>query len=155
MDNHKRAILKDPKEAPASELLERVLGGSYAAYEALQDELCKFDIEQEWQWYSPHKAWYAKGQYFWTTSRGTRKEKNLYWLHVFEGCFCVAVWFLEKNRAELLRADISDKTKRIILETKTFSSKLATFPVVVEVYDAELLSDIYKLINCKKNLEAQ
>ena len=53
--------LRDPVAEPTSELLECILGGSYAAYEVLQDALPELEIEQEWQWYTPHKAWFAKG----------------------------------------------------------------------------------------------
>ena len=151
--NHDDLRLRDPGETPTRDLLEQTLGDSYAAYELLQESLPGLEIEQEWQWYTPHKAWYAKGQHFWTTPRGTRKEKNLYWLHVFEGYFNVAVWFLEKNRAEILKADIADKTKQIIRDAKTFG-KMATFPVAFEVTDAGPLADIYTLIKCKKRLEA-
>jgi len=110
------------------------------------------DIEQEWQWYTPHKAWFAKGQHWWTTPRGTRKEKNLYWLHVFEGFFSVAVWFLEKNRAEILRAGVSEKTKQIIHDAETMG-KMATFPVVLDIIAVEPLADVCALIDCKKRLE--
>ena len=153
MNNHENLRLRDKSETPTNEVLQKVLGGSYAAYEAFQDEIGKYDIEQEWQWYTPHKAWFAKGQHFWTTARGTRKEKNLYWLHVFEGSFNVAVWFLEKNRAGILRAGVGDKTKQIILDAKTFG-KMQTFPVIFDVADAEPLADIFTLITCKKRLEA-
>jgi len=152
MDKNENLRLRDPNITPTSELLERTLGGSYAAYEAFQDALPGLEIEQEWQWYTPHKAWFAKGQHFWMSPRGTRKEKNLYWLHVFDGSFDVAVWFLEKNRIEILRADLSEETKRIIREAKTFG-KMATFPVVIKVTDIESLADVYTLIECKKRLE--
>jgi len=148
----KKLQLRDPGMTPTSELLEQTLGGSFAAYEMLQEALPGLEIEQEWQWYAPHKAWFAKGQHFWTTARGTRKEKNLYWLHVFEGSFDVAVWFLEKNRIEILRADLGEETKQIIREAKTFG-KMATFPVVIEVADIKSLADIYTLIDYKKRLE--
>jgi len=152
MMNHENLRLRDPGVTPSSELLEQTLDDSYAAYELLQEALPGLEIEQEWQWYTPHKAWYAKGQHFWTTPRGTKKEKNLYWLHVFEGYFNVAVWFLEKNRAEILRAGVSEKTKRLIRDAKTMG-KMATFPVIFEVTSAEPLADIYTLIDCKKRLE--
>ena len=150
--NHDGLRLRDPSMTPTSELLEQTLGESFSTYELLQEELPGLEIEQEWQWYTPHKAWYAKGQHFWTTARGTRKEKNLYWLHVFDGYFNVAVWFLEKNRAEILRADISENTKQLICEAKTMG-KMATFPVMFNVTTTEPLADIYELIECKKRLE--
>ena len=152
MDKNENLQLRDPGVTPTSELLQQVLGGSYAAYEAFQEALPGLEIEQEWQWYTPHKAWFAKGQHFWTSPRGTRKEKNLYWLHVFEGSFDVAVWFLEKNRFEILCADLSEETKQIIREAKMFG-KMATFPVVIKVTGIESLADIYTLIDYKKRLE--
>ena len=152
MNNHDNLRLRDPDITPTSEILEQTLGASYAAYEALQDALAGLEMEQDWQWYTPHKAWFAKGQHFWTTPRGTRKEKNLYWLHVYEGCFSVAVWFKEKNRAEIMRAAVSEKTKQLIRDGQTYG-KMPTFPVVFDITTTEPLADIYALIECKKELE--
>jgi len=152
MNHHEKLRLKDPDMPPTNELLMQTLAGSYAASDAFQDSLPGLALEQDWQWYMPHKAWFAKGQHFWTTPRGTKKEKNLYWLHVYEGRFSVAVWFLEKNRFEILHADVSGDAKQIIREAKTFG-KMATFPVVIEVTGIESLADIYTLIDYKKRLE--
>ena len=152
MEKHDDLQLKDREVLPTSEVLEQVLGESFAAYEALQDALPGLEIEQTWQWYTPHKAWFAKGQHFWTTPRGTKKEKTLYWLHVYEGYFCVAVWFKQKNRQELLNADISEKTKQLILAAQTMG-KVPTFPVVFIITNAEAFADIYALLECKKRLE--
>jgi len=152
MNNHEKLRLREPEVTPASEVLEQALGDSYAAYEAFQDALPNLEIEQEWQWYTPYKAWFAKGQHFWTTPRGARKEKNLYWLHVYEGYFSVAVWFKERNRAEVLMADVSEKTKQLIRDAATMG-KLPTFPVVLDITTAEQLADIYALLDCKKRIE--
>ena len=144
--------LRNPIITPTGELLECILGDSYAAYEALQDALPRLEIEQKWQWYTPHKAWFAHGQHFWTTPKSTKKEKNLYWLHVFDGYFDVAVWFKEKNRMELLAADVSDKTKQLIRDSETFG-KVPTFPVVTTVKSTDALADVFTLIDWKKRLE--
>ena len=152
MNKNDKLQLRDPIITPDSGLLECILGESYAAYEALQNALPGMEMEQEWQWYTPHKAWFAKGQHFWTTPRGTEKDKNLYWLHVFDGYFDVAVWFKEKNRIELLAADVSEKTKQLILETATFG-KVPTFPVVTTVKSTDALADVFTLIDWKKKLE--
>jgi len=148
---HENLRLREP-EMPTDEALVKVLGGSYAAYEAFQDALPKIEIEQEWQWFPSHKVWAARGWHFYATARGTRKEKTLYWLYVYEGYFTVSVWFKKKNRAEALKADVSEKTKQLITEAKTFG-KVPTFPVVFEMTAAEPLTDIYTLIDCKKRLE--
>ena len=152
MDKHDKLQLKDREAIPTNKILKETLGSSYIAYEVFQEALPNFDIEQDWQWYTPHKAWFAKGQYFWTTPRGTRKEKNLYWLHVYEGFFCVAVWFKEKNRNELLSTDVSEQTKQIIRDAKTMG-KLPTFPVVFNITTAKSFSDIYTLLDYKKKME--
>ena len=129
MNSHEKLQFKDPNSPPTSETLTETLGESYTAYETLQETLSNMDIEQVWQWYKPYKAWFAKGQHFWTTARGTRKEKTLYWLHVYEEHFCVAIWFKEKNRTEILNADVSEETRQLIREAKEWSCKMLTFAV--------------------------
>ena len=152
MNDHENLQLREPQVTPTRELLEQILGDSYAAYETFQDALPGLEMEQEWQWYTPYKAWFAKGQHFWVTPRGARKEKNLYWLYVYDGYFSVAVWFKEKNRTEVLRADISEKTKKLIRDAETMG-KLPTFPVVFDITTVEPLADIYLLLDCKKRIE--
>ena len=152
MNDHEKLRLREPEVTPTSELLEQTLGDSFAIYETFQDTLPNLEIEQDWQWYTPYKAWFAKGQHWWVTPRGTRKEKNLYWLYIYEGYFSVAVWFKEKNRTEVLRADVSEKTKKLIRDTKTMG-KLPTFPVVFDITTVEPLVDIYILLDCKKRIE--
>ena len=156
MDNREKWQLREFESMPTNEVLKQVLSDeSYAAYEELQDALPDLDIEQEWQWYKPYKAWFAKGQHYWMTPKGAGKDKNIYWLHVYDGYFCVMVWFKEKNRMELLNSEVSDKTKEMIRDAKEWSCTMPTFPVTVEVTDTEPLTDIFKLIACKKRLEAK
>ena len=152
MDKHEKLRLREPDVPPTNTVLEQVLGDSYAAYETLQEALPHLEIEQDWQWYTPYKAWFAKGQHWWTTPRGARKEKTLYWLHVFDGYFSVAVWFKEKNREEILGADVSEQTKQRIRDAKTMG-KVPTFPVVMDITTVDELDDVYMLIDCKKRLE--
>ena len=152
MNNQRQLQLREREVFPTDEALKEALGSSYAAYETFRNALSGFGIEQQWQWYTPHKAWFAKGQYRWTTSRGTIKEKNLFWLHFFEGYFSVAVWFKEKNRMETLNADVSEKTKHLILDGKTMGN-MPTFPVIFDVATVEPLDDIFTLIDCKRRLE--
>jgi len=152
MNKQHKLALREVSITPTNHTVEQAIGNSYAAYEALQAALPSLDITQEWQWYTPHKTWAARGQHKWTTPRGTNKEKTLYWLHVFEGHFTVAVWFKEKNRIEALKADISEKTRELITNASTMG-KLPTFPVEFEVTTADCIPDICTLIECKKRLE--
>jgi len=152
MEKQKNLQLKEYDVTPTAEVLEQVLKDSYFAYETFQEALPNLDMEQNWQWYTPHKAWFAKGQYWWTNTRGTRKEKNLYWLYVYEGYFTVAIWFKEKNRTEVLKCNVSEKTKKIICDAKTHTG-VPTFPVIFDITNTESFTDIYTLIECKKAIE--
>jgi len=152
MKNHEAFWLRNPELPPSISELEQALGESYHAYKIFQEALPKLEIEQEWQWYTPYRAWFARGQYRWTTPRGTKKEKTLYWLYVFEGHFSIAVWFKEKNRHEVLNVDVGEKTRQLILDAETMG-KLPTFPALFDVTTAESFADIYALINLKKRLE--
>jgi len=75
MNNGENLRLRNPEVIPTSLILEITLGDNYAVFEAFQEGLRNLDIEQEWQWYIPHKAWFARGQHWWTTPRGKNKEK--------------------------------------------------------------------------------
>ena len=47
MNDHENLRLRDPAITPTSEILEKVLGGSFATYEAFQEALPELEIEQE------------------------------------------------------------------------------------------------------------
>jgi len=149
---HEKLQLRDQVIIPTNTQLEQVLGESFAAYEAFLDALPGLEINHEWHWYTPSKVWVGRGQHKWVTPRGTNKEKTLYWLYVFEGWFNVSVWFKEKNRAAILEADVSDKTRKLISDSKTYG-KLPTFPVEFKIVSTQQLADIYVLIEQKKHLE--
>ena len=151
--DYSKLRLRDPYVEPTDEVLREVLGESYAVYQKFQKALGGLELKQEWTYYNGcGKSWMAKGIFRWTTSRGTKKEKVIYWSSAWDGYFCVTIWFKEKNRAEVLKVEVSEKTKRLIREAKMLG-KMPTFPVVFEVTTDEPLADIYKLIECKKRLE--
>ena len=77
----------------------------------------------------------------------------LYWLHVYEEHFCVAIWFKEKNRTEILNADVSEETRQLIREAKEWSCKMPTFPVIFDITMSVPIDDIRVLIDYKKRLE--
>lgn len=154
MSKYENLRLKEPNVIPTFEVLEKVLGDSFIAYETFLDELSSFEIEQDWQYYNCGcKSWMAKGQYRWVTKRGTDKEKTIYWLSIWDGYFRVVIWFLEKNRLEILKSNVTEKTKEIIRGAKTFG-KLMTFPLEFDITSVSPLGDIYTLIGFKKQLEA-
>jgi len=149
--------LREQHIEPTQDVLKGALGESYKTYETFVSGLCDLDIENVWQFYPcfATKAWMGRGEYKWTTPRGANKAKNIYWLSVWEELFKVAVWFKEDNRAEILNADVSEGTKKLIRESKMFGPKMRTFPVEFEVIDVDNLSDIYTLLKYKIRLEAR
>ncbi|MCL2549755.1 MAG: DUF3788 domain-containing protein [Methanimicrococcus sp.] len=152
MDNYENLRLRDPEVTPTDEVLEQTLGGSYTAYTAFRDSPAGFGIEQEWKYYTDGKAWFAKGLRKWTTPRGAKKEKTVYWLSAWDGYFRVTIYFKEKNRQEVQKTEVGDKTKQIIAEAKTMG-KLMTFPLIFDIRTADLPADIGALIECKKRIE--
>lgn len=156
MSKYQDLRLRESEIEPTDKVLAKALGDSYGAYKAFCKGLAGLELEQVWQFYPcvGTKAWMARGVFKWTTPRGAKKEKNLYWLSVWDKCFKVSVWFKGPNRAEVLKLEISDKTKRSVTEAKIMGEKMNTFPVEFEVTTAEQLADIYELIQCKKRLEA-
>ena len=54
----------------------------------------------------------------------------------------------------MLTADVSEKTKQIVRDSKPVMNA-STFPVMFKVTTTEELTDIYTLINCKKRIEAK
>ena len=100
------------------------------------------------------KCWLAQGKYKWCTPRGAKKEKTIYWSAAWDKYFVVAIWFKEDNRPEILRADVSEKTKQLIRNGKMFGPKMRTFPVEFEVTDTGQIADICTLIKFKQKLEA-
>ena len=149
--------LREPDIFPTEEVLGKVLGESYSAYEVFQDELPKLDIEHEWKYYpSPMcgKCWLARGMYRYTTPRGANKEKNLYWSSAWDKYFVVAIWFKEDNRDEILKSNVSEETKQLIRKGKMFGPKMRTFPVEFEITSSAQIADVCTLLRYKKRLEA-
>ena len=66
----------------------------------------------------------------------------------------VAIWFKEDNRAEILRADVSEETKELIRKGKMFGPKMRTFPVEFEIRDTKQIADVCTLLKYKIRLEA-
>jgi len=154
---HENLRLRDQNITPTQEVLKEALDASHGAYDAFVNGLRDLEIENVWQYFPcfATKAWMGRGEYKWTTLRGTNKTKNIYWLSVWDGYFNVAVWFKEDNRGEILKADVGESTKELIRAGKMFGPKMRTFPVEFEIEDIAQLADVYTLLKHKIQLEAR
>ncbi|MDL2311126.1 DUF3788 domain-containing protein [Peptostreptococcaceae bacterium OttesenSCG-928-C18] len=151
MKNEAQQLLKDSNIKPTDEIINNGLGETSIIYKEFLEELKKYGITlMEWRYYNDGKAWLSKGEYKWTTSRGTNKVKPIFWLSIWEGFFKVSFSFSEKVKDEILGLGISKKTREVIVNTELMGKKMKYLPVIFDVYSAEQFSDIFKLAEFRK-----
>lgn len=133
--------LKNKQEFPTDEVLKRVLGDSYVAFEKLLTAFEKEELVPEWNYYNDGKAWLCKI---------LSKKKNLGWLIVYDKYFVVSCYFTEKHLDKIADLNISDSIKESFYTAKS-SGKLIPMPITIETN--ELPEDVLKMILFKKSLK--
>lgn len=133
--------LKDANEFPTPEVLDKVLGDSYRAFEKLSAEFADFGIVPEWRYYNDGKAWLCKLML---------NKKNLGWLHVYDNYFNVSCFFTEKHFEAIEKLDVANEIKEEFYHSKT-TGKL--IPMAIRITDNKLPEDVMKMIAFKKNLK--
>jgi len=130
---------KDKNAEPNDENLSLVLGGSFSAYQLLQEKLLEDDASLEWRFYKDG-GWLAKV---------TRKKKTIIWGSAEDGYFSASFLFSEKPhlRAGVLELDIADERKNKLVSTPGGNY----FSIAIDIYDEKDLPDVYKLIAYKKS----
>lgn len=144
-----RQLLREQSIEPTVEIILAGLGKASSAYLRFVEELESLNVEVHWRYYQDGKAWLGKGLYKWTSSRGTPKEINTFWLSIWEGFFKVAFYIPEKNRAEALSLPLTNATKTMIMNAKQVG-KLKFFPLVFDLCSGDHFSDMRTLVNFKK-----
>lgn len=147
-----RQLLRDPDIRPTGDVLAAALKDSFQAYAGFVDMLPNLDIQPEWRYYNDGKAWLCKGAYKRKTSRGTDKERTVFWLSVWDGFFRVSFFIGEKQRAYAQNIFISQSTKDLIADAKTVG-KLKFFPVIFDVRTNDPFGDLCALINFQKSVK--
>jgi len=144
-------LLRNPDIEPTSEIIAEGLGAVYETYVKFIDELKRYEITlMDWRFYNDGKAWLSKGEYKWTTSRGTNKVKPIFWLSIWNGFFKVSFFFGFDIQEELLQLPISQKAKELIKDAKAMGKKMRFMPVVFDISNEEQLSDLYILSEFRK-----
>lgn len=150
MDNE-QPVLRDPTIVPTDEVIAAGLGTANHVYTKFIEELKKYDISlMEWRYYNDGKAWLSKGEYKWTTSRGTNKVKSIFWISIWSGFFKVSFLFNERARDELLGLSISEETKKMIKNIKPNGNKIKFLSVVFNVDNTNQFYDIFELSKFRK-----
>lgn len=149
--NNPQQLLRDANIAPTAEIIADGLGAANAVYVKFIEELEKYSISlMDWRYYNDGKAWLSKGEYKWTTARGTNKVKPIFWLSIWEEAFRVAFLFSEKIRPELLSLPISEATKEIINNTEPNGKTMKYLSVIFDITDDSQLDDVYVLAQFRK-----
>lgn len=145
-------LLRDPNIAPTGGIIADGLGASNSAYIRFTEELQRHGISIGWRYYNDGKAWLGKGLYQWTSSRGTQKETNLFWLSIWDGFFRVSLFIPEKAREDARLLPLGDAVREMI-DKAAQMGKLKFFPLVFDLRSDQLFADMFTLIQFKKTLK--
>lgn len=104
----------------------------------------------DWRYYNDGKAWLSKGEYKWTTSRGTNKVKPIFWVSIWDKFFKISFNFSEKNKDTLLSLPMSEDTKEMIRNIKPNGDKMKFIPVIFDVDNSKVFNDIFVLVQFRK-----
>ena len=149
--NKAQQLLRDASIKPTAEIIADGLGATNDVYVKFIVELKKCDISlMDWRYYNDGKAWLSKGEYKWTTTRGTNKVKPIFWLSIWEGLFKVSFFFSEKKRAELLSLPISKNAKEIISGITPNGKTMKFLSIVFDITEDSQLNDVYVLSQFRK-----
>lgn len=144
-------LLRNPNVVPTSEIISEGLGSVSGVYTKFIERLKQYDVSlMDWRFYNDGKAWLSKGEYKWTTKRGTNKVKPLFWLSIWDGFFKVSFNFKLETKEELLNLPISDESKDIIKNAEASGKTMKFIPVIFDVDDEKQLNDIYVLMQFRK-----
>ena len=144
-------LLRNPDIKPTNEIIFDGLGASSDVYAHFLERLEEYDVSlMDWRFYNDGKAWLSKGEYKWTTARGTNKVKPLFWLSIWEGFFKVSFNFSIKVQDELISLPISQEAKNIIKSADVKGKTMRFIPVILDVDDSTLLDDFLVLMQFRK-----
>lgn len=144
-------LLRDGNITPTAEIIAEALGAANIVYLKFIEDLKKLNISlMDWRYYNDGKAWLSKGEYKWTTARGTLKVKPVFWLSIWENSFRVSYFFSEKTRDALLSLPISAGRKEIIKNTEATGKTNKSIAVIFEITDEFQLDDLYVIAEFRK-----
>ena len=144
-------LLRNPDIQPTIEIIAEGLGVANGVYTSFLESLKEYGVSlMSWRFYNDGKAWLSKGEYKWTTTRGTDKVKPLFWLSIWEGFFKISFNFKFETKEELLNLPISEEAKDIIRNAEVSGKTMKYIPVILNVDDENQLNDIYVLMQFRK-----
>jgi hypothetical protein len=150
--NKAQQLLKDANVKPTAEIIANGLGATNNTYTKFIEGLKKYDISlMDWRYYNDGKVWLSKGEYKWTTTRGTDKVKPIFWLSIWEGFFKISFFFSTSVQDELLALPISQEAKKLIKNANPMGKTMRFIPIIFDVDDDEQLDDLFILAQFRKD----
>lgn len=151
MNKEQKQLLRDPSVKPTDDMIVDCLGPAGEVYTKFLEELKAYGISlMDWRFYNDGKAWLSKGEYKWTTARGTDKVKPIFWISIWNGFFKISFNFSEMTRAKLLSLPISENTKIMIENVEPNGSKMKFIPVIFDVDHEKQFEDILLVAQFRK-----
>jgi len=151
MNLNEQQLLRDPNIEPTSAVIAEGLGEAYETYSIFISELVNYGIVlMDWRFYNDGKAWLSKGEYKWTTPRGTNKVKTIFWLSIWEGFFRISFFFSTSVQAELQDLPVSQETKELIKNAKPMGKTMLYLPLIMDIKTSQQLDDVYNIAQFRK-----
>jgi hypothetical protein len=138
-----KPLLRDPVIPPSKDVLENILGDSYAAFEELIKIITEspYALDPQWNYYKDGKAWLCKVCY---------KKKTVFWLSVWDQYFKTGFFFTDKTKSGIEDLDID---KEIIEDFKTRKPNGKFLPLAITMKSKDQIQDVLRVIEYKKSLK--
>lgn len=133
--------LKDERVYPDDAVLRKVLGRSFAAYQALLELFSANDMSHEWRYYRDGKAWLCKVQ---------KKKKTIIWMSARTGFVKAGIYVPERYLDDLLKLEIDKDTRERITSSETI---MKSRPCVFDVKNKKVLKDLELVMKFKIGLK--
>jgi len=154
MNSDQQQLLRNPEIVPTNQIIADCLDESYPTFVKLVEDLKLYGITlMDWRFYNDGKAWLSKGEHHWTTTRGTKKVKPIFWLSIWSGFFKLSFFFSYAITDQLLQLPVSLKTKEVIKNAKPLGKSMRFMPIVLDISNETQLNDILLLSEFKKTWE--
>lgn len=137
-----KPLLTNPEIIPENSVFEYALGDVFPVFETLLSDITNKDIGlvHEWRYYNDGKAWLCKVQY---------KKKTVFWLSIWESCFKISFFFMERHLDGFFDLPIDPSVKDQLNLIKPTGKII---PVVLTIRHMEQLDDVRRIIDFKKKL---
>ncbi|MDR2234133.1 MAG: DUF3788 domain-containing protein [Tannerella sp.] len=131
-----RPLLNDPSIFPTDDILENILGESFAVLKELSTILTgEQGAVMSWKYYNDGKAWLCNV---------SCKKKTVFWLSIWDGYFKTGFYFLERHLEGIAALNIKENS---FIIQKEWGKMI---PVSFEISNREQLTDLLKMIDFKK-----